>query len=247
MSHHFPRILGLIWAALVTPAVWSFGDFPGLPRLIPGNFAPTIREQFQKAYEAVRAKPRDPDANGRLGMLYQAYEQLEHAAICYERARFLAPAQFEWGYYLGTVRAALGRHAEASVILREALVRKPDYLPARLKLAESLLVSAELDHSQRVYEDIVKEHPDSALAHYGMGKVGSRKHWLVVRLEGVRDNRNGLGALVALLRGGQKPLWRRVHSDGSYLNASDSRVHFGLGTEVGGERIEVHWHRGGKE
>jgi tetratricopeptide (TPR) repeat protein len=116
-------------------------------------------------------------------MLYQAYEQYEHAAICYERARFLAPTQFEWAYYLGTVRAVLGRPAEAAVILREALVRKPDYLPARLKLAESLLASAELEHSQRLYEDILKEHSDSALAHYGMGKVRAARRDLVSAVE----------------------------------------------------------------
>jgi hypothetical protein len=80
-----------------------------------------------------------------------------------------------------------------------------------------------------------------------LNQVGSRNHWLGIRLEGVRDNRNGLGAVVALLRKGQKPLWRRVHSDGSYLNANDSRVHFGLGAETAVESIEVDWLRGEKE
>ena len=28
---------------------------------------------------------------------------------------------------------------------------------------------------------------------------------------------------------GQRPLWRRAHTDGSYASANDVRVHFGLG------------------
>ena len=74
-----------------------------------------------------------------------------------------------------------------------------------------------------------------------------RRHWLSVRLEGVRDNRFGLGARVAVLRKGQAPLWRRAHTDGSYLSASDGRVHFGLDAsrEIAGLLVE--WPSGARE
>ena len=75
----------------------------------------------------------------------------------------------------------------------------------------------------------------------------SRFHWLEVRLEGVKDNRSGIGARVGVMRKGQKPLWRRAHTDGSYLSANDSRVHFGLGPEPNLEAIVVHWPSGHKE
>ena len=39
-------------------------------------------------------------------------------------------------------------------------------------------------------------------------------------------------------------LWRRAHSDGSYLSASDSGVHFGLGTDSVIESVDVHWPSG---
>jgi hypothetical protein len=80
-----------------------------------------------------------------------------------------------------------------------------------------------------------------------LNEAGSRSHWLVVRLEGVKDNRFGIGARVAALRKGQKPLWRRAHTDGSYLSASDSRVHFGLGRDPGLEAVVVQWPSGDKE
>jgi hypothetical protein len=78
-------------------------------------------------------------------------------------------------------------------------------------------------------------------------QIGSRQHWLQVRLEGVKSNRIGIGARVAVLRDGEQPLWRRVHTDSSYLSASDVRVHFGLGkrSDVGG--VLVHWPDGSQE
>ena len=71
-------------------------------------------------------------------------------------------------------------------------------------------------------------------------------HWLEIRLQGVKCNRDGIGARVAVLREGQKPLWGRVHTDGSYLSASDVRVHFGLGQNPDAQ-VLVEWPDGSKE
>ena len=78
-------------------------------------------------------------------------------------------------------------------------------------------------------------------------QIGSRQHWLQVRLEGVRSNRFGMGARVAVLRDGQEPMWRRVHTDSSYLSASDVRVHFGLGEKPDVRAVLVNWPDGSKE
>jgi enediyne biosynthesis protein E4 len=74
-----------------------------------------------------------------------------------------------------------------------------------------------------------------------------RGHWLIVKLESPGRNRFGIGARVAVLRRGQNPLWRRVHTDSSYLSASDVRVHFGLGDQLEIDAVLVHWPDGSKE
>jgi hypothetical protein len=63
----------------------------------------------------------------------------------------------------------------------------------------------------------------------------------------VEDNSFGQGARVALLRRGAPPLWRRAHTDGSYLSARDGRVHFGLGASPDVERVLVVWPKGRAE
>jgi len=75
----------------------------------------------------------------------------------------------------------------------------------------------------------------------------TRNAWLTVTLEGVRSNREGIGARIGVLRRGQKPLWALAHTDGSYLSASDPRVHFGLGENAVIERVIVEWPSGAKE
>ena len=76
--------------------------------------------------------------------------------------------------------------------------------------------------------------------------AGNRK-WLEVMLEGTRSNRQALGARVGVRLKSGLVLWRRVHSDSSYMSASDPRVHFGLGAEASIESVTVEWPSGLRE
>jgi hypothetical protein len=66
-------------------------------------------------------------------------------------------------------------------------------------------------------------------------------HWLTLKLVGTRSNKDGLGAKVRM---GKQ--WGYATTSGSYLSASDSRVHFGLGTET---RVsgEILWSSGRRQ
>ena len=76
---------------------------------------------------------------------------------------------------------------------------------------------------------------------------GAVRAWVSVQLKGKKSNQMGLGARVAVHRRGAPVLWRRAHTDSSYLSASDPRVHFGLGDTKTIERVEVYWPDGSKE
>lgn len=72
-------------------------------------------------------------------------------------------------------------------------------------------------------------------------------HWLEISLRADTGNRLGAGARVGVVRTGQATLWRRSHTDGSYLNASDGRVHFGLGSVNTLDTVIVEWPDGLRE
>src|SRR5215470_11979237 len=161
-------------------------DLPALPPLTVENFGPAIREQAQKAYNEARARPRDAEANGRLGMVLQTYEQYELAATLYERARALAPADFRWLYYWAIVQASLGKQAEATAALKEAVKRKPDYLPAQVRLADLLLAAGQMGESQQLYEAALQKPPGSVFAHYGLGRIKAAERDLAAAVEHFR-------------------------------------------------------------
>lgn len=80
-----------------------------------------------------------------------------------------------------------------------------------------------------------------------LNETVTKNHYLQVLLEGTKSNRMGLGARVAVLRQNKPPLWRRAHTDGSYLSASDHRVHFGLGADPAIRAVVVIWPTGEAE
>ncbi len=67
---------------------------------------------------------------------------------------------------------------------------------------------------------------------------GGKQHWLAITLRGTRSNRDGLGARVRV--NGQT---RYATTAGSYLSASDKRLHFGLGS-ANTASVEIAWPSG---
>jgi hypothetical protein len=67
------------------------------------------------------------------------------------------------------------------------------------------------------------------------------QHWIELTLRSQDGNRVITGARVGVMRSGQPTLWRRARTDGSYLSASDGRVHAGLGDRPQIDRVVVQW------
>ena len=78
-------------------------------------------------------------------------------------------------------------------------------------------------------------------------QVGQSRPWLGLRL--VAHNRDALGAHVLVHRADAPPIWRHVHTDGSYASARDPRVLVGLGDgeNAGVSHVEVRWADGTAE
>ena len=76
----------------------------------------------------------------------------------------------------------------------------------------------------------------------GNGGYGS----LLVSTEGVRSNRNGIGARVTVVTDAQRQR-REIRSGYSYLAANDLRAHFGLGASTGVDSVIVDWPSGARD
>jgi hypothetical protein len=74
-------------------------------------------------------------------------------------------------------------------------------------------------------------------------ETSTTNHWLTLNLVGHTSNRDAIGAEVKLTTARSRQL-ATVTTCGSYLSASDKRVHFGWGTEDVVRSIEIRWPSG---
>ena len=72
---------------------------------------------------------------------------------------------------------------------------------------------------------------------------GNANHWLTVLLIGTKSNRDGTGASLKLTSEGFVHV-EQAKGGGSYMSASDPRIHFGLGKRKRIESLEITWPSG---
>jgi hypothetical protein len=74
----------------------------------------------------------------------------------------------------------------------------------------------------------------------------SNGHWLLIKLNGTKSNRDGIGARVEVEAGELRQWAERVAGSG-YLSQDDGRLHFGLGAHNKIDRITVAWPSGTRQ
>jgi hypothetical protein len=102
------------------------------------------------------------------------------------------------------------------------------------------LATGDYDNDGRVDMLIVDSEGAPLLLH---NETSSTGHWLGVQLAGTRSNRHGIGAVLTAVAG-NRTFTQLCHTDGSYMSASDRRVHFGLGTATKIDTLTVRWPSG---
>jgi hypothetical protein len=88
---------------------------------------------------------------------------------------------------------------------------------------------------------------DSGPVRLLINNVGTRHHWVGLRMVGQPAGRDMLGARVGVVREDGSTLWRRARADGSYASANDARVLVGLGESSKHLRVRVVWPAGATE
>jgi hypothetical protein len=75
---------------------------------------------------------------------------------------------------------------------------------------------------------------------------GNRNHWLALRTQGVKANRDGIGAVVRVETADGVNV-QTVHSGSSYCSQSDLALTFGLGKNTVVKSIQIDWPSGTKD
>jgi hypothetical protein len=102
------------------------------------------------------------------------------------------------------------------------------------------LAAGDLDNDGLVDLVLVSQNQPVAYFHNRTERPGRA---LTLRLEGRESNRDGVGARVSVTAGGLTLVGERF-GGGSYVSASDLRLHFGLGLARRVDLVEVRWPSG---
>ncbi|GGA62873.1 RNA-binding protein [Edaphobacter acidisoli] len=79
-----------------------------------------------------------------------------------------------------------------------------------------------------------------------MNRSTNHNHWIILKLVGVADNRDGLGTKVKITTANGVQ-YNEVTTAVGYNSSSDKRVYFGLGSATVVDRIELAWPTGVKQ
>ena len=99
---------------------------------------------------------------------------------------------------------------------------------------------ADYDNDGRVDAYVVNLGSKGTLLH---NTSQNKNHWITIALKGTKSNRDGIGARAELIVNGKKRIAERIAGSG-YLSQDDGRLHFGLGTATGIDKLTIHWPSG---
>lgn len=98
----------------------------------------------------------------------------------------------------------------------------------------------DLDNDGDVDVAVLNSREQPTILRNMLNESGSRNHWVQIRLQGVKTNRDGVGANVKVIAGNLVQT-DEVHSGRGYQSHCGTRLHFGLGEHARIDRIEVRW------
>jgi protein O-GlcNAc transferase len=158
-------------AIAVTASIFADASAAQGLKLSLETYPAEIRKDLADPYAKARANPEDADASGSLGRTLQAWEQWETAHEVYTRAISLAPASFEWQYLDACVLERLARPQDAVAHLQQAVKIRPEYLAARVRLADALLNAGALQESRTLFAALAREPQAEPLGLFGLGRI----------------------------------------------------------------------------
>ena len=113
---------------------------------------------------------------GELAALYQLFNVDSAAALCWENARSLQPADFRWTYYAGYLALSSGQTEKALELFQQARKLNPDYRPLDLRMGQLWLDTDQLDKAQATLQKAAGEAGLRAAALYYLGQIDLLRH-----------------------------------------------------------------------
>ncbi len=153
---------------VVTRHAVAVGYIPAMPTLSdrPAALAENLAEAETRARQWLHAT----QGLAELSRLYHANGFYPEALTCYDGLRQLEPANARWPHLQASVITNFGRLEEALPLREKAVALAPDYLPARLRLADVLLKGNRPADAAQAYAEALRRAPGDPYALLGLAR-----------------------------------------------------------------------------
>lgn len=164
---------GIFLAALVAFVLKNRAVRVQLPGIVRDEHLPSAFHQaLQDARERVRVRPDDAAEIRKLAQLYHANRFFQEARLCYRlTATTAAGLSAKDHYYLADIDHNEEALDDAQAELRDVILSEPDYLPARIALADSLFKSGRDAFAAIEFEAVLTRHADQPQAVVGLARL----------------------------------------------------------------------------
>lgn len=135
------------------------------------EFGPEARDYAQMVIEEAFNNPKDAEAHGALGLLYDAYGFRQYALRCFANAIKSSPGNARWKYHWAVVAYDVGETDEAIAKMRDVCQSEPDYGPAHERLGLMLIGRGDFEEIDRAFQRVVELHPSAASGYLGRGRI----------------------------------------------------------------------------
>lgn len=149
---------------------------PARPSL--DNVSPALVGRISEAETDIHDGKNSVEALKTLARLYHANGYSEQAIQLYDTLALIDPANVRWPHLQATLLAGTGRLEEALPLLRTTVQRAPNYLPARIRLADALLKLNQPDAAKAVYREVLTRDQNNVYALLGLARCEiDASHW----------------------------------------------------------------------
>lgn len=141
---------------------------PGQPDL--SNWPAELRAQLASCEARVRSGSGRIAALGELSQVYHANGFLDEAGRGYRVLLRADPRNPRWPHLLAHIVSGYGESVEAQSLFHRAVSLAPDYLPARLRLADVLLKTGAAAAAGEQYAVVLQREPQNPYALLGLAR-----------------------------------------------------------------------------
>jgi tetratricopeptide (TPR) repeat protein len=154
------------------------GNAPGLaplPAIESATFQDAVTQEAERLLSQIRKEPKSESANGELGMLLHAHEQLAGASVLYDRAASIGASSYQWPYLRAVATASQGAYEDALRLFDQSLAlankQGVDSFPVLVRRAETLTLAGRDDEAEQIFRELLTRNEKHPRVNYGLGRV----------------------------------------------------------------------------